>query len=132
MMAGAEFVRGSPSSFGAAVLKMPRKTWRQRCKNTLSAFCANIWGEVHSGLRSLARRKRDTTRIPTRSDAIRQVSETCSERTSPARSFGIGSHLVQEQRHVKRKSCIQRFFGQRHPKGEEILWANTWAGGIRI
>src|SRR2546429_9864163 len=34
--------------------------------------------------------------------------------------------------HVKRKLCIQEFFGKRHPKGKEVLWTNTRAGSLRI
>src|SRR5205085_844128 len=59
-----------PSSFAAAVLKRPRKTWRPLYKNTSNAFCANIWvAEVHSGLPSLLARGRRPNEKPTHSTA---------------------------------------------------------------
>ncbi|OLB24106.1 MAG: hypothetical protein AUH15_01825 [Acidobacteriales bacterium 13_2_20CM_55_8] len=58
MMAGAESARDSQSSFGAAVLKMLKRTWKMRYKSTSSGSYVSTWGEVHSGLPSLAVNKR--------------------------------------------------------------------------
>src|SRR5207248_6048860 len=49
VMAGAQFVRSCRSSFVAAVLRMPRRTWRPLYRSTLSVSCASSWDEVRSG-----------------------------------------------------------------------------------